>query len=245
MGFRVRISSVVASASTQAYFRWLGSGPLALFNALVILAVIGIVAELFGESMGLGMKIAIIVIVVFVSLFVFFLQQFQPALSARNEYQEALVKAVLERLVERYRHENHGDYDLRVNVMKLRRTHWGYPLYLKIDYSLAGYSELEQELEFKIDTGCCGWAFVAREQTIYDKALHQEALRGMTQSQREATDVVHCVLSTPIFRGQGKSEPIGILNLDSQNEIGETMFRDKEMKVLVAQYAAIIGSFLR
>lgn len=233
------------SAANRVYLRWLGSGPLAVFNALIILAVIGIFAELFGDSFGTGAKIALIVVVVVLSVFVLFLQQFQPAVAARNEAQEALTKLVLERLVERYRAEHPGAYDLRANVMKLRRRWWGYPLHLKIEYCLDGFSTMEKELEFPIGVGCCGWAFEAREQTIFDKAAHQEALRGMTESQREATEGVHCILSTPVFRRAGKGEPIAILNLDSTSEIAMTGFREARLQDLVAPYAAIIGSFLR
>lgn len=217
------------------------------FSSLVVLTVLGIFVELFAGSWSTGPKLAVLAIVALIAAFTFVVQFWLPPVRVDQQYEEELITLLLETLVARYQREHDGNYTLRANVMKVRKNWFRFHEPLKIDYRYRQDAYLAEELrqQFVMGTGCCGWCFEVNEQTTYDKALNQEALRGMTQEQRDATDHVHSILSTPIYRPNHKHEPIGILNLDSPNPIGETGFRNGTMQDLVARYASIIGTVLR
>ncbi|MGH2561019.1 MAG: hypothetical protein ACRDJH_18290 [Thermomicrobiales bacterium] len=232
-------------ADLAAYRRWLASGPLAGFNSLVVLATIGVVAQFYGNSFPEWLKLLVIAIVVVLSVSALYVQFYRPAVDAADEYHEQIMGILFATTLARYKYEHSGEYSLRANVMKIRRTRWGYPRFLKIDYFAGDYTSLELEQEYAVGTGCRGWAFEVNDQTFFDKVENQEALKDMSQAQREATARVHSILCTPIYRNRRLDDPIGILSLDSPNLIGTTGFREDTMRDLVAEYASVIGAFMR
>lgn len=242
---RSRLFGWLRNVNQGVLRRWLPSGPTAGFNSLVVLATIGVISELYGDSFPQWLKLVAITLVILLSSLVFFVQFKRPAMDAEDEYRVQLMSILFNVIVERYRHENPDDYDLRINVMQVRRNLIGMPHFLKIDYSTNDYRAVELDQKYEIGTACCGWAFEENAQTIFDKDTIQEALRGMTDAQREATAHVHSILSTPIYRNGRLDDPIGVLSLDSMAPIAKTKFDDNTLQDLVAEHAIIVGAFLR
>jgi hypothetical protein len=223
----------------------LASGPFAGFNALVVLGTLGIVAELYSGSFPSWLKLVFVVATVGLSALVLQVQFYRPAVDAAEDYQAQLMAILFSTILTRYRHENPGTYNLRINVMKIRRSKIGYPLFLKMDFWTTDYSPVEIAQVYHLRQGCCGWAFDRNEQVFFDRIERQEAQMGMTPAQLDATAHVHSILSTPIYRNGRLDDPIAILNLDSYDPIGRTGFDQATMRQLVAAYATVIGAFLK
>ena len=87
----------------------------------------------------------------------FYFQGYQPAISANRKRLDAIVDALLRALEHSYREENPGDFDLRLNVMRVRRRFVVLgPARMKIGQYRGDYRPAELEQVYGPDQGCAG-----------------------------------------------------------------------------------------
>lgn len=143
-----------------------------------------------------------------------------------------------------------GDYDLRTNVMKVRRKYLGLgKRYLKFDFWVGDFSPAELEQKYKEDVACCGTALRENEQVVFDSETVQEPYRHMSETQRDVTRHVRSILSTPVYRANDETKkwPVAILNIDSTSAIAVTGFDepgDDDPQAKTAEYAELMGPIL-
>lgn len=166
----------------------------------------------------------------------------------KRRRQSILIDIVLNRLLTVYRDEI-ADCDLRANVMTANRhksllmVHE--PETLAIDHSIGGYSEWERELTFGPGEGTAGMALREGEIVVYDSRTKRYPEQNMTVEQLVATEYVTSVISVPIYSSSGKwGKPIGILNLDSTEHVGDTKFNTESARMVSVKHARAIGDVL-
>ncbi len=230
---------------------WLSSGPLAGFNSLVVLATVAVVADLFGDAFPLWVKVVIVVATIVLSGLTFYVQYYRPSLVSAEEQRARIIEDyILESLLHRLEGLLGTGVVVRCNVMLMDRNLVGFPRHLRIEYcsqGRLGYSGIELAQAWRMGEGCCGWAYELKEQTFFDAATRQAALKDMTSEQVEATGHIGSILSTPIFqvdRDPRLEYPIGVLNLDSREPISRTCFDDPTVQDITAGYASVIGALL-
>lgn len=225
--------------------RWLLTGPLGGFNALVGLVLLGLAVDLFSDSFPPWFKWVVLGVGLLLATTSFYVEFYRPRVMIDDGYQDTICKIMLEKLATVYRDEYPGDYDLRLNIMQVKRKRTLGIRPLQIGSHFGEYTAAERAQQYEVGTGCCGWCLSENEQQVFDRLEMQQALRGMNPQQLQATEHVHSVLSTPIYRPERLEDPIAILNLDSTRPIGDTGFQETRMRTIVAEYASLIGSFIR
>lgn len=177
-----------------------------------------------------------------------YVTSYQPLLRVERERRTFLIDIVLQRLLTVYREEI-SDCDLRANVMAADG-----PRYLRclsrlsglsITYATRGYSSWELNLTYEAGQGTAGRAFQTREPIVYDSRTRRDPERTMTVEQLVATDQVTSAVSVPIYRsGNVRREPLGVLNLDSVENVENTKFNGEATRTLLMKYADVIGTVL-
>ena len=119
--------------------------------------------------------------------------------------------------------------------------------HLRLDYVWGDYTEAEREQQYRVDAGCAGLALGQNQQVFFDAYKAQEPRLGLTATQRQVTEHVNSILSTPIYRPNDaeNQSPIAILNLDSRDLISESGFGERRLQELLVDYAALMGATLQ
>ena len=100
--------------------QWLATGPVGGFNAIVTLALIGIGLELFGDSLPTVAKWIVFLIAAVVAITAYYVQYLRPLALVADRYERTLMIILLERLKETYSKQYQGEYEIRVNIMRVR-----------------------------------------------------------------------------------------------------------------------------
>ena len=117
---------------------------------------------------------------------------------------------------------------------------------LKIQYDAVPvgkpYSADEREMEFKRGEGAAGRAWKTRQIVLYDAAEESfgSAAATIKKKKRELTDEIQSVLAVPAFQ---KHVVVGVLCLDSESPINETLFGTDEVCRLARAHADALAPF--
>jgi len=138
---------------------------------------------------------------------------------------------------------------VRVNVMfPTKRWRGIRDNYLKI-YHVAcppkvNYSDDELAEKWKKREGTCGWAWQAGDRSIFDSKDEKLSLPAdrLSESQRRVTAHLKSTLSVPIW-DIDKNTVVGVLNLDSEQNIEASLFNDGDIIRLAAGCAQHLVAF--
>lgn len=220
------------------------------FSTLILLVVLyslGILSTLYGSSLPGWGKLIVLMIAFMLSLLAYYYTFYRPLISLKDRHLKIIFDHLFIVLDQKYREQQPGNYNLRINVMRLRRRFCSIrKRYLRIDFYHGPCSDAEKEQEYLVNVGCCGTAIYENCPVVFDARQKQEPFKGMTATQRKVTEHVNSILSTPIYRvGEGSERsPIGVLNFDSRQNISITGFDKEPIKSLAASYSRIIGPIL-
>ena len=217
-------------------------------NSIVVLSTLGLFAELFGNGFNSVVKILILIVALGISVVVFVVDYQRPLISSTEEARKELIEGFLlpmlcvevKELV-----PDKSNAILRINIMPMKKTLF-VPKGLSIKYAFGAYSDSERSMVWQLEEGCCGFAYSEKRQLSYDRVTNHEMQAKMTDLQKQTTTGVHCVLSTPIFRSpdRANNDPIGVLNIDSSQPIGETPLMNTEVWLRIEQFANAAGTLL-
>jgi len=138
---------------------------------------------------------------------------------------------------------------LRANLMTVRQSvlPWRKP-HFEFLFRLRMTGSDDENIKLNTDQGVCGKAFNSGKLAYY--ARRKEELSeefNLDESQRQMTRKVCTIISIPIWDVYPKTGPslriVGILNLDSEEDLGKQLFNDAKFKWLSAQ-ANFIGLIL-
>jgi hypothetical protein len=132
---------------------------------------------------------------------------------------------------------------VRANVLLVTKKWKGvFGTYLKPYYSCMPDAVLPEEWDLKWtkNNGIAGWAWRTKKITPYDSV--EQPLRypgrGLTKHQREVLGHLNSVLAIPILQ-EGKF--VGLLVLDSKENVARTKFNKSEVYTLASQAAKVIS----
>ena len=134
---------------------------------------------------------------------------------------------------------------VRVNVMLPTKRYRGiFGTYLKIYYVFCPpgivYSDQELSLAWTKEEGTCGWAWSKKANSVYDSrnpALKLPAKRVKTQHTLSVRGI-RSTLSIPIWL---EDTIVGVLNLDSKQNVRDTDFTDGDICALAVGCAGILS----
>jgi hypothetical protein len=136
---------------------------------------------------------------------------------------------------------------VRINIMLLTVKWWGFSRHLQLYYSYCPpktiYSNDEQGLKWKKGIGTGGWAWKECMITLYDSKDPKlnGSYNSLSTSQKEIVGDIQSVLSLPIFDDDKKERIVGVLNLDSQANVSDTLFHDSDVVRLAQAYAETLS----
>lgn len=146
--------------------------------------------------------------------------------------------------------------EIRVNVMLLRRRDrfpfgntrklWPWQRSLEVDFAHGEYGDSNEDgIKWAIDEGVCGTAIEYNRMIwsdLEDVEVHEW---DMTQNQLNATRHLGSVLSIPIHvpEDESKNHPVGVLNIDSPENLQRTQF-DRDLGKELKRYANYIGTLV-
>jgi len=129
------------------------------------------------------------------------------------------------------------DVNLRVNVMGVRRSFYPWKENsFDFKYQLNMEGDPDQNLKLSVSQGLCGEAY--REQTFKYVSMVQENPPGynLSPEQREKTKHLKTIISVPIweiFSNQPSKRRVnGVLNIDSKEDLGKSLFDERIFKDL-------------
>ena len=233
--------------------QWFRDNPLLKLVANALVTLIPFTASLIISALGgglIGSGIAFLIVSAGV-FFAYYIKAYVPATDRKERQLTTFFEQYLDLLVEDFKHEHPGQYNLRMNIMRPKGSWWRrVDDHLSIDYCVRGYTSIEQELQFTFGQACCGVAMAENEAKWVDK--NRDPGRGWAESwqmnnkQEEATEDVQTILSTPIYRPEDENQerPIAILNIDSEEPSSATGFDQEEVQDTAARYARGIGILL-
>ncbi|MEK6754881.1 MAG: GAF domain-containing protein [Bacteroidota bacterium] len=108
--------------------------------------------------------------------------------------------------------------------------------YFDFKYQLNMESDPDQNLRLSVSQGLCGEAY--REQTFKYVSMVQEnpPTYNLSADQREKTKHLKTIISVPIWEifsnEPSKRRVIGVLNIDSKQDLGESLFNETIFKDL-------------
>lgn len=216
---------------------------------------LGLIVDLYASGMPPVVKLAVLLLGLLASFLVYYSQFYQPTLRIQDDHLRLLLSDLFDALARKYREQQPGAYDLRINVMRVRRRYLARGVerrwivgsrILRLDFMLGDYTDAEREQEYPAGVGCAGVALARNRPVVFDAIDAQEPRLALSATQREVTAHVSSILSIPIYRpgGQATQTPITVLNLDSRSPIAATGFWDDTPQALATSYAALIGAAL-
>ena len=176
----------------------------------------------------------------------------KPAKRGIVENRRKIVENQLERFLEEYyiilksRFGNNDVFPIvRANIMLPTKRFKGiFGTHLRIYYFFCAgdsfYTDQELQLEWKKDEGTCGWAWAKKNNSIYDsrkKGLKLPAKR-LNKSKTPIVQNIHSTLSIPIWL---EGSVVGVLNLDSKQNIKDTLLTDADVISLSTACSQIIS----
>lgn len=189
----------------------------------------------------LGILIAVLIILAAV---IYYFDWHKPTQASIENRIEASSPFFCKLIIQHLRAEFGISSRIRCNIMIVRRKFiwWGYRS-LKIDYCTDHYQDTELEQEYGYNVGCCGTALAEAQQIYFDSIQAQEPYKGMSQTQRLATERIKSILSTPIFSVNDISlkSPKAILNLDSFRPIKNTKFDNEEVMNSLRKFSGLMS----
>lgn len=227
-----------------------------IFRTLIVVAAFS--SQFGGVILNLCIVIGVVLAGVGLSYYEYRETRIQPA---SDELQTVLEQQVLDRLVEEY-DESHSDPpEIRVNVMLLRRRNWKfwqatrrvYPWEqtMRIEASCGDYDHSgESSLEWRTHEGVAGAAVNERASEVWTDLDGTEpdvqAEWKLTDEQYARTSHLNSVLSVPIYlpSDEEKTNPVGVLNLDSTARESATEFDTKHVRETAIYYANVIGAIV-
>jgi hypothetical protein len=231
-----------------------------LFNAVVVIASYG--AAFVGTVL---QSVAIVgTLVAFSLILAYHEHRYENVQPESKELQAVLEREILPDLIDDYR-EVYPDPNppaIRVNVMILRRRNLNplqrsrsdvYPgeKTLKAEATVGDYeSRNERELEWKTNEGVVGRAMNERAQEIWADLGHGnervQAGWNLTNAQISRTKRLNSLLSIPIYLpgDEEKVKPVGVLNIDSEQNLDVTKFGTEAVRAKAINQANIIGAIL-
>jgi len=201
---------------------------------LIVVYALGVGTDLFASDLSVGARLALFGLGVTTSALLYYRQFYRPTIRIEKQYQEIVLDHIFRALVDTYRQQRPGDYDLRASVMRVSRPLGrGKPI-LSFAFWFGEFTAAEFEQSYAVGVGNAGNALARNEQAIYDAVAAHENRAGMTATQQEVTAHVASILSTPVYRpgDADKRTPIAVLNLDSRNGVVETGFREDSPRAL-------------
>lgn len=175
----------------------------------------------------------------------------KPTSRGAIEAQRPLIESYLEGFLRRYYQQlssllprPHEPLPcIRVNVMlPTKRLRGIGGTWLKIYHAACPtnivYNDDEFSEKWKKEEGTCGWAWKQGIRSIYDSKDEKLSLPAgrLTESQRCATAHLNSTLSVPIWDKE-LDKVVGVLNLDSEQNIEGSFFNNAEMIRLAAACA--------
>ncbi|MFC6723500.1 hypothetical protein ACFQE1_03665 [Halobium palmae] len=217
-----------------------------LFDSLVTAIAVG--ASLFFENPSTEMAVSVVLIAFIASALVSYATQYQSTMRLREDTRETILDMVLEQLTRKYSEEI-AACELRANIMTIKRKPskrippWRRSLSFR---AMEGdYSDAELEQEYNSGIGCSGKTIERNSPTYYDSERRQDPDRTLSSTQREVTNHVNSILSVPIYPDNDPSKaPIGVLSLDSEENINTTSFHEEPAHRLAMKYAGVVGNVL-
>jgi hypothetical protein len=190
--------------------------------------------------------VAFVVVAFTVGGVVSYATQYQEAVRIKEDTQRTILDMVLEQLVSKYQAEL-ADCNLRANVMLVDKR-WEFALpprrtrYLVFAETYGTYDGAELEQEYSSGAGCAGTALQNNNPTYYDSQKKDGLSQSLTHTQQAVTSHVNSILSVPIYPGSDPSKrPIGVLSVDSPENISDTNLDEEQAQRLTMKYAGVIG----
>jgi hypothetical protein len=182
----------------------------------------------------------------------------QPATEA---LQTVLEEKIFPRFVSEYARVRPSPPEIRLNVMLLYRRNWRvwnqtrrvwpWQRTLKIEAAHGDYeSYREMPTEWKTHEGIAGAAVNKKSNEVWsgldDSGVDAQTKWHMTDEQYTRTQHLDSVLSVPIYlpSDESKTNPVGVLNLDSEAPLFETGFDENEVRGIAIYYANLIGAIV-
>lgn len=168
----------------------------------------------------------------------------RSAVDERREVVDTFLANFHNRYLERLGNESLPT--VRVSVMLLTKRARGLlGSHLKIYYwacpDNAVYPDWERKLNWKKKQGTCGWAWKSGDMSIYDSATpnYQLPADGLSEDKANALDSIKSWLGVPI---RYNDTVVGVLNLDSEQNIDQTRFTDRSIYTLAVACARDIAT---
>lgn len=176
----------------------------------------------------------------------------KPAKRGIVENRRKIVENELERFLDEYYGilesrfgANHVFPIVRVNMMlPTRKTRITLNPFLRIYYtfSAAGayYTGEELSLQWKKEEGTCGWAWAKNSNGIYDSIEPDLQLpaKRLAEAKKDVVKNIKSTVSIPIWL---EDKVVGVLNLDSKQNVKDTLFVDAEVLSLAVACSRIIS----
>ena len=228
-----------------------------LFDALVI-----VVAFVTGQLNSPIVALVVIILLVLVSgaltYYEYEERRIQPATDALRT---VLEERIFPRFIDEYAQVRPSPPEVRLNVMLLRRRNWKvwnqsrrvwpWQRTLKIEASYGDYeSQREMGIEWRTHEGVAGAAVNDGANEVWsdlgDSGVDVQAEWHMTDKQHTRTRQLDSVLSVPIYlpSDETKSNPVGVLNVDSESPLSETGFDEGKIRDKAIYYANLIGAIV-
>lgn len=227
-----------------------------VFRTLVVVAAFS--SQFGGVILNLFVVLGVILAGVGVSYYEYANTRIQPA---SDELQAVLEGQVLDRLIADYNELHSTPPEIRANVMLLRRRNWKlwqgtrrvspWEQTMQIEASNGDYNSTgESSLEWRRHEGVAGAGINKRANEVWTNLDHDEpdprAQWNLTDRQYDRTSHLNSVLSVPIYlpSDEEKTNPVGVLNLDSQAQESETEFDTERVRETAIYYANVIGAIV-
>lgn len=232
----------------------------ALFDTVVVVAsyAAGIINKLIVAIPVLGGLLA-------VSVFLSYKQYLESVVQPESKELTTVIEDnILPQLKDDLDRTHAEVFDFRINVMILRWRNLPFSdknrpdvrfweKTLKIEASLGDYDETgEDELEWKTDEGAVGRAINERAQEIWAPIEYYDIDRiaagwNMTEAQARRTQHLNSLLCVPIYlqSDDEKIEPVGVLNIDSEEPLDVTQFACEDIREKAIGCANNIGAIIQ
>jgi hypothetical protein len=104
------------------------------------------------------------------------------------------------------------------------------------------YNAVELDLKWKKEEGTCGWAWARNRYTLYDSKEPAFAAppHRLTANQRQVVEPIKSVISFPVWY-DGKV--VGVVGLDSKENVTETKFNEYLIYHEIGEYAKALAPY--
>lgn len=166
------------------------------------------------------------------------------AVEARKPVADAFLKNCLSQYDDELAKEGGTSPSVRLNVMlptrKFKLFEVLYIYYYACPQGVV-YTEMERDCPWWKKDGTCGWAWAKRQTTIFDSKDPdlRAAARRLKKYQLDAVAHIQSVLSVPIWDAD---KVVGVLNIDSESNVGQTRFNQENIWQLAEASARCLAA---